>query len=108
MSHRFLVLLVLLFPLVSHAQIDQRKLDSLKKSIDSSAAAHREWQDSFSKVQDSVYQDAVKKAVNGDNISRDHHIKKVESRRIVQGIVIVLAIVIAVVLLFLYRRTKST
>lgn len=48
-----------MFCFQSFAQINPHKLDSLSRSIDSTAKAYRNWQDSFGKVQDSIYQAAV-------------------------------------------------
>lgn len=45
-------------------QIDQRKLDSLARSIDSSAGAQKKWQDSFIRRQDSNYRSDVSSAFN--------------------------------------------
>jgi hypothetical protein len=57
----FRFLFLFLFPLPLMAQVDQRKLDSLSRHIDSSQKALRHWQDSFTKRQDSVYNTQLKK-----------------------------------------------
>jgi len=107
LSHRFFLFLVLLFPLVCPAQIDQNKLDSLKKSIDSSAAARKVWQDSFTNVQDSVYQDAIKKTVGAERGPKEQRQQNVERQRTMQGILIALLIVTAVLLILRRRKKKS-
>ena len=53
------VLVFSLFFFSSFAQVDPHKLDSLSRSIDSTAKAYKAWQDSFSKVQDSIYQTSI-------------------------------------------------
>mgnify|MGYP003579655140 CR=1 FL=1 len=58
--HRYLLVLALLFQVNSFSQIDPAKLDSLSRSIDSSAKAYRQWQDSFQKRQDSIYESALR------------------------------------------------
>src|SRR5678809_758609 len=62
---RLLLLLVLLVHLNIYGQIDKKKLDSLSRSIDSSTKAHRLFQDSFTKVQDSIYHSAINKNDSG-------------------------------------------
>src|SRR5215212_6496514 len=54
--------LALLFHLTCYSQVDQKKLDSLTRSIDSSKKVLRNWQDSFTKMQDSLYETRVSKA----------------------------------------------
>lgn len=99
---------MLLLPIVSSAQIDQRKLDSLRKSIDSSAAARRVWQDSFANAQDSAYQEAIEKTVGVQKSAREQRQQKVERKRTIQGILIALLIVIVVLFILRHRKKKST
>ena len=97
--------MVLPLQLSTKAQIDQHKLDSLRRSIDSSARAHTMWQDSFTKAQDSIYQSAV----NNTRLSKQNHLEReVQRRRNLQGIFIALLLVVVAVLLLLRRRKNNT
>jgi len=97
--------MVFLFQLVSQAQIDQKKLDSLRRSIDSSANERMRWEDSFVKVQDSVYHTAISKIIKEKNPGQRQE-NEVQRQKILQGIVMALLAIIAVVVL-LRRRKKS-
>jgi hypothetical protein len=100
---------VLALQLTTQAQIDQRKLDSLRRSIDSFANTHKLWQDSFTKVQDSVYQDAINKTdLNKQKELSEQHERESQRRKILQGIIIALALVATALLLLLRRRKKNT
>jgi hypothetical protein len=92
----------------THAQIDQRKLDSLKKSIDVSAKVHNLWQDSFAKVQDSFYQSAIKTDLNKRKDLREQREREVQRRRSLQGIMIALLLATAALVLMRRRKTKNT
>lgn len=112
--HRFFLAFTLLFPLTIYGQIDQKKLDSLSRSIDSSAKAYKLWQDSFNKVQDSIYHAAISKNVeqNSRNLNnfideqkrRGANEKKQAILRIVLSIVL---LVIGVIALVRRRKTKT-
>jgi hypothetical protein len=52
--------MALLLHFILSAQIDPHKLDSLKRSIDASAKAIRQYQDSFKKKQDCLYVQQIK------------------------------------------------
>jgi hypothetical protein len=100
---------VLALQLSTQAQIDQRKLDSLRRSIDSSAKTHKQWQDSFTKVQDSLYQDAINKTdLNKQKELSEQQERESQRRKILQGIIIALALVASALLLLLRRRKKNT
>jgi hypothetical protein len=103
-----LLLIVLNLLLNTQAQIDQRKLDSLKKSIDVSAKAHNFWQDSFAKVQDSFYQSAIKSDLNKRKDLREHREREVQRRRSLQRIMIALLLATAALVLMRRRKKKNT
>jgi hypothetical protein len=112
--HRFLPVMVLLFNLSTYAQLDQKKLDSLSRSIDSSAKASRNWQDSFTKIQDSIYQTAIGKSAGGNSINPSQFLAEQEKResrerqrillRFLAGVAVVL---IGVVAWFLKTKRKA-
>ena len=103
-----LLLLVLTFHLLSHAQIDQNKLDSLRRSIDSTAHVHKNWQDSFARAQDSVYHTAISKTIRNDKRIGGQQENQVKRQRILQGILVALAIVVALVIVLLRKRRKKS
>jgi hypothetical protein len=112
--HRFLPVMVLFFHLNTHGQINQKKLDSLTKAIDSSARIHKSWQDSFTKVQDSIYHAAISKDPEQNSRSLNNFL--IEQRRreakemqqailhIVIGILLLIASIIAIAR---KRKTKT-
>jgi deoxyribodipyrimidine photolyase-like uncharacterized protein len=112
--HRLLPVIVLLLHLSIHAQIDQKKLDSLSRSIDSSAKAYKYWQDSFAKQQDSIYHAAISKEIKKDSRNPDEFLleekrEEAEERqqtilRIVTGVVL---LVIGIIALIRRRKTKT-
>ncbi len=59
--YRLLLVVMLLFQLQCYGQIDQRKLDSLSKAIDSSSAIYKKQQDVVIKTQDSIYRSEISK-----------------------------------------------
>ncbi|HTM91980.1 MAG TPA: hypothetical protein VL095_06155 [Flavisolibacter sp.] len=97
-----------------HAQIDPKKLDSLSRSIDSSSKARKSWQDSFTKVQDSVYHAATSKDIKNNSHHSDQSFaeekrKRAKERqqtilRIVTGAVL---LVIGIIALIRRRKTKT-
>jgi hypothetical protein len=106
--YRYLLVMVFLMQLNVYGQIDQKKLDSLARSIDSSAKTHKSWQDSFTKVQDSIYSSAINKN-NSPTVDDLAEQKRKETKQRQQ---ILLRIVISVVLLItgfvvLLRRRKN-
>ena len=112
--HRLLLAIVLLMQFDIHAQIDPKKLDSLSRSIDSSAKVRKSWQDSFSKVQDSIYHAATSKDIKNNSHNTDQFLaeekrKKAKERqqeilRIVTGAVL---LVIGIIALIRRRKTKT-
>lgn len=112
--HRLLLAIVLLMPFNIHAQIDPKKLDSLSRSIDSSAKVRKSWQDSFAKVQDSIYHSATSKDIKNNSHNTDQSFnegKKREAKerqqtilRIVTGAVLLL---IGIMALIRRRKTKT-
>ena len=76
---RVLTVIILLLQFNSYGQIDPKKLDSLSRSIDSSAKLIRSDQDRFIKVQDSAYHSEVNKALGQG--SRNHDQFLAEKKR---------------------------
>jgi len=107
-----LLILGLLSVFTSYSQINQNKLDSLSRSINSSAKAYRAWQDSFKKVQDSIYRSAIKKDLQKNrsdlqNFSEEERRRKEKERQ--QTILrIVIGIAILITAVFAWRRRRKT
>jgi hypothetical protein len=101
----FRFLFLLLFPLPLMAQVDQRKLDSLSRHIDSSQKALRHWQDSFTKRQDSVYNTQLKKEDRpGIQALPEEKEKKLKGSRTVILILIASALILLVIIWWSRRR----
>jgi hypothetical protein len=103
----------LLIAFKSYSQIDQKKLDSLSRSIDSSAKAYRAWQDSFNKVQDSIYQAAINKdfqsSHNPGQLSPEQKRKEAKERqKIILRIGVSIAILIIAAIVWLRRKKTKT
>jgi hypothetical protein len=110
--HRSLLMLLLLLQVSVWSQIDQKKVDALSRSIDSSVKAHQSWQDSFIKVQDSIYHVAIGKKVdsNSDNTNRSFAAqKRKEVKELQQTLLRIIAgvVLLAVVTIFLLRKGKT-
>jgi len=107
-----LFILGLLFISNSYSQIDQDKLDSLSRSINSSAKAYRAWQDSFKKAQDSIYSIAIKKDLQKNRSDSDHflaeELRREEKRRQQAILCIILSIAILITTVFVWRRRRKT
>lgn len=96
------------------AQIDQKKLDSLAKAIDSSAKAYKQWQNRFTKQQDSIYRSTIKIDVDQHNRNLQQYLsehkrreKKVQQQAYIRiGISVLLFIVLAMIL-FAGRKPKT-
>ena len=61
-------------------QIDPAKLDSLSRAIDSSSKAYKAWQDSFTKVQDSLYRSSLKKDIEQNNRNLQQYLAEQKRR----------------------------
>lgn len=95
-----------------HAQVDPKKLDSLAKSIDSSTKAYRYWQDSFTKVQDSVYHAAISKDIENNSRNLNQFLaeqKRREAKERQQAIVRVIigVVLLAIGIIAVVRRRKT-
>ena len=103
--YRYLLVMVLLLHLNVYGQVDQRKLDSLSRAIDSSAKSHKSWQDSFIRSQDSIYHSAVAKKDLGKSRDLDNQ-DKAERRRL--GLRMVIAVfIMALVIAFVRKRKRK-
>jgi hypothetical protein len=100
--------MVLTIQLSTQAQIDQAKLDSLKRSIDASAKAHKLWQDSFAKVQESLYQNGIKTNLSKQKGLREQRDREAQRRKTLQGSIIALLVAMAALILVLRRKKKNT
>ena len=114
--HRLFFVLVLLTGLVGLAQQDQvdpLKLDSFKRSMESSHRQMELWQDSFNRQQDSIYEAALSNAgvnQNSTNLlkvltkdpSRDE--TRLQRAYLIVGIGVVLFVLLAVLI---SRRKKG-
>jgi accessory gene regulator protein AgrB len=95
---RFLTAILLLIYLYAPAQIDQQKLDSLKRSIDSNTRAVKSWQDSFQKNQDSLYRSRIMHDTLRTNTATDtrslmeHEKRKKMYLRLLVTVILVLAL----------------
>lgn len=108
--HRLLFLVIFLFPSISYSQIDPAALDSLARSIDSSARSHRSRQDSMIKVQDSIYQFEVKKAYkNQDPGSKNNSVeKREENRKEILAALVIGVLLLGLIVLLARKRTTKT
>ena len=102
--YRYLLVMVLLLHPNVYGQIDQKKLDSLSRAIDSSAKSHKSWQDSFIRSQDSIYQSAVNKN-NGHQ--RNDVIKQNEKERQKFWLRIIVAVFVIAMVIALLRKRKT-
>ncbi len=104
---RFLTAILLLFWLCAPAQINQQKLDSLKRSIDSNTRAIQSWQDSFQNKQDSIYRsrtgnDTMQTIQLAEDQAKMQHEKR---KRIYLRLLAVVLLVLALAYILL-RRNK--
>jgi hypothetical protein len=106
MLHRWLPVFGLFLQLSSFAQVDQKKLDSLARSIDASARAARAWQDSFMKTQDSIYGTGVvrSKEPERNGFEKSAAVPKPEKKQKRTYIPVVIGIFVALVLIVGFRR----
>ncbi len=109
---RFFTAFLLLVQLTGFAQIDQKKLDSLSKAIESSAKAFQAWQDSFDKVQDSIYQSSVRLGLEQNNRNLDNFLaeqKRREEKQRQQAMIrfAVSGVIFAVLIVVLIRKRKQ-
>jgi hypothetical protein len=105
---RFLSAILLLLWLYVPAQIDQEKLDSLKRSIDSNTRAVQSWQDSFQKKQDSLYQSRLGNDTMRTSQAIDTRaVKEHEKRKRIYIRLLVAVLVVLALAYILLRRRKS-
>jgi hypothetical protein len=94
----------------TYGQIDKKKLDSLSRSIDASTKAHRLFQDSFTKVQDSIYHSAINKNDSGklnDFLADQKRRVEKEKQQAILRLMIVMILVIGIITLILRRKPKN-
>jgi LPXTG-motif cell wall-anchored protein len=105
MLPRIVFLLTLLFFLQAAAQLDMRKLDSLSRSIDSSAKATRTSIDSISRTLDSMMRaDTRKKTVQPSTIEEE--VKTSKGKWLVMTLAGVA--ILGSILFFLYKKNRKT
>ena len=111
---RVLTVIILLLQFNSYGQVDPKKLDSLSRSIDSSAKLIRSDQDRFIKVQDSAYHSEVNKALGQGSRNHDQFLaekKRREEKERQQAIVriglSVLIFIVPILVLLRKRKPKS-
>lgn len=102
--YRYLLVMVLLLHLNVYGQIDQKKLDSLSRAIDSSAKSHKSWQDSFIRSQYSIYQSAVNK---NDLQKRNEVAKRNGEERQKFWLRIIVAVFVIAMIIALLRKRKA-
>ena len=96
-----------------HAQIDQGKLDSLSRSIDSSAQVYRKQQEEIIKNRESTYRNEVKKALQNDssarNVLAEQERKGAKERQEITARILtgVLLLFLAVIALVRIKKRKS-
>jgi len=101
-------LLALLLFLNSYGQIDPIKLDSLARSIDSSAKALQLTQDSFVQAQDSIYRSALDNTLQRQTKFVEEERRKEKYRQqVTLRIIAVVVFIIAVGLFFWIRRKRK-
>jgi len=105
--------LVLALYLNTYAQVDQKKLDSLSRLIDSTAHAYRMQQDSVIHFQDSTYQSEVNKSLqssrNPDQFVAEQKRREAKERQqaILRIGISAALLIIAIIVLLRRRKTKS-
>ena len=107
MKYLFLSLIAIFTHFIIYGQIDQKKLDSLERAIESSTKAQKGWQDSFAKAQDSIYKSAINKSDNFKSSTQQTN-KLKERQRITLRIVIMVALFLTGVLIAFQQKNRST
>jgi hypothetical protein len=97
---------LLLFQLFTYAQIDPHKLDSLRRSIDSSVRSVRAWQDSFRWKQDSVNRMGKFKESDSTKLSEDK--ARGGEKKITYTIVFIGVVFFIVLILFVRSRKRPS
>jgi hypothetical protein len=90
--------------LSAFSQVNPGKLDSLSHAIDSSNKAIEQWQDSFTKRQDSIY----RAGVQGSKIGKGIHEETNEEKHEQQTIIVIILAVAAVVFAAVWLRKRRT
>ena len=101
--HRFATLSLLFTHFISYGQIDQKKLDSLKRTIEYSTKTQKSWQDSFVNAQDSIYKSAVTNS-GSVNLSTQQETTIKDKQIVVIRIVIFVALFLIAVFLALRQK----
>jgi len=105
--HYVLLLIFLFTNCCIYGQIDQKKIDSLERSIDSSTKEQKTWQDSFAKVQDSLYRSAINNS-DSTHLSPEQNIKVGGRQKIILPFAIIAALLVIVIIVILRRKRKKT
>jgi CRISPR/Cas system-associated endoribonuclease Cas2 len=105
--HHLLLLIFLFTNFCIYGQIDQKKIDSLELSIDSSTKAQKTWQDSFAKVQDSIYRSAVNNS-DSTKLSAEQKTKVKGRQKIILRFAIIAVLLVTTIIVILRRKQKKT
>lgn len=101
----FLPLMVVLFHLDVYGQVDQKKVDSLANYIDSSTKVQRRWQDSFNKVQDSIYHTAINSDKSDNQFANQTGEKSRGNSTTILFAICVMMVVAGIIVLVRRRKT---
>ena len=104
---QLLLALALLLSLTSHAQTDQRKLDSLRHSIDSSSRALQAYQDSFTRRQESIHNAATRRGKQPQPVSVEDRERGQRSKAPAKMPVIVALLALMAAIIGIWRRRKN-
>jgi hypothetical protein len=110
---RLLYVMILSLHFNLHAQINQKKLDSLSSSIDSSVKDYKYWQDSFAKVQDSIYHAAINGNSKNNSGQSDKFLEeqtkdaKERKQTLLRIIAAVVFVIIGTVVILTKRKAKT-
>lgn len=106
--YRYLLVISLSLQLNAYGQIDPEKVDSLARTIDSSANARQLKQDSAIKIIDSNYRSGLNEAIrNSHNNLTEQKIKAVNGRKqIILQIIIGVALLIVVLFVAMFKRRR--
>jgi hypothetical protein len=105
--HRLPFLIFLFTNCCVYCQIDQKKIDSLERSIDSSTKAQKSWQDSFAKIQDSIYRSAIHNS-DSTTLSAEHKTKVKGRQKIILPLAIIATLLVIAIIVIRQRKRRKT
>lgn len=107
---RFLTAFLLLAAFNTYAQIDQRKLDSLSKSVDSTAKAYKHQQSIIIKTQDSLYQSSIRQqqhSFNKDSLAEEKRTEANTRQKNISSMALAILLLGFVIFLLIKKRRRT-